>query len=626
MNSLKEKLSTIGNSPVQNLVEKATSEYLLGADTNLNNEICTAINQGDASVAKDAVKTTRKKLKSKNPKVILLALSLAETMVKHCSSTLHLQIGSPDFMEQMMKLVDRTGDTKDLHVYDKTLELIQLWGEVFRTRRQTFPLFSETYDNLKAAGHRFPPLGDETIARYLQEIDDNQQARIQAQTARVAAASGHHHPQMRQGAPMMAPVVYGQPGAQMRPGMPPQQQQQGHPRAAAPSQQQQQFAHQQQQQQLQQQQQQQQHASSRSHRRPEDATEKLKKDLDVVRQTTQLLSQMIAAHTPGEDPKQNDIMVELVGTCREMAPRLITLITEDSGRLPTNMVESLLELNDDVQRCLDNFEKLCRGEAVDADTLAMQLAEEGLQEQRRIENLSNSVDLLGLDAITGPATTTTAAAPVMLSPPPASAQAQHHHTTTAPAPASSQAVDLLGLGFDTGSGTHASSATAAPAANDFDFDAIARRTSAGSDARTSPAGPQGTANNANIGVNPFSLQTLPPIGSNQNGQQNTRVQANPFLPPINHQNVAPNPFMYNNSTTTNTTAPAAAAAATTAPAPKPAAAPAAGSPPAAVPASPADDDPFSALASRGTPAATAGSGAAGSISLDDFDNFLNSRT
>jgi hypothetical protein len=58
-------LKKIGNSPVQNLVEKACSDFLLGSDKALNMEVINSINTGDPSVAKDAVKSCRKKLKNK---------------------------------------------------------------------------------------------------------------------------------------------------------------------------------------------------------------------------------------------------------------------------------------------------------------------------------------------------------------------------------------------------------------------------------------------------------------------------------------------------------------------------------------------------------------------------------
>jgi hypothetical protein len=350
----------------------------------------------------------------------LLALALAEDMVKNCGGGLHLQVGGTDFMEQMAKLVDRSGDVRDVHVYEKALELIQIWGEVFRPRKQALPLFSDTLDALRAAGHRFPTFGQEAVAQYRGEMIENQR---RLATGGAAGRSLGGPSSVRPGSAAGAGVAMSPQQQQQQLAMQRAQQQHQHDQqrmSRPPQQQQQQSIHQYQQPAPYGQQAQAPAAAARPAMTPEQMAAKLRKDLDMVRESTQVLSQVIAAASPGDDHSANEIMVELVAQCREMAPRLIRLISEDGERLPQDLMMELLERNDDVQRCLENHRKLLEGEAVDADTLARQIAAEGMQERDRRQANQDymaataaavvaspvaqaSVDLLDL---MGPATTT----------------------------------------------------------------------------------------------------------------------------------------------------------------------------------------------------------------------------
>ncbi|KAK8975832.1 hypothetical protein V6N11_057669 [Hibiscus sabdariffa] len=101
------------------LVERATSDALVGPDWAKNTEVCEILNH-DPGQVKDVVKGIKKKLKSKHPKVQILAL------------------------------------TSDNGVKEKILILIDTWQEDFGGARAIHPHYFVAYQELLRAGAVFP--------------------------------------------------------------------------------------------------------------------------------------------------------------------------------------------------------------------------------------------------------------------------------------------------------------------------------------------------------------------------------------------------------------------------------------------------------------------------------------
>ncbi|KAI3468230.1 hypothetical protein Pfo_024893 [Paulownia fortunei] len=137
---------------VNSLVERATSDMLIGPDWAMNIEICDMCNH-DPAQAKDVVRGIKKRLGSKNPKVQLLALTLLETIVKNCGDIVHMHVAEKDLPHEMVKIVRKK---PDFHVKEKILILIDTWQEVFGGPRARYPQYFVAYQDLLRLGAVFP--------------------------------------------------------------------------------------------------------------------------------------------------------------------------------------------------------------------------------------------------------------------------------------------------------------------------------------------------------------------------------------------------------------------------------------------------------------------------------------
>ncbi|KAJ4885961.1 ENTH/VHS/GAT family protein [Raphanus sativus] len=137
---------------VHPLVDRATSDMLIGPDWAMNLEICDMLNH-EPGQYREVVSGIKKRLTSKTTKVQLLALTLLETMLNNCGELIHMQLAEKDILHKMVKMVKRK---PNIQVKEKILILIDTWQESFSGPQGRHPQYYAAYQELLRAGIVFP--------------------------------------------------------------------------------------------------------------------------------------------------------------------------------------------------------------------------------------------------------------------------------------------------------------------------------------------------------------------------------------------------------------------------------------------------------------------------------------
>ncbi|DAZ98903.1 TPA: hypothetical protein N0F65_001342 [Lagenidium giganteum] len=176
------------------MITKATDEFETGEDWDRIIKVVDALSSiSNRAVLKESVRFLRIRLADPSPRVVILALTLTESVVKNCGSLVHAEISTESFMNQMemlYKIHSNKRGRDSLEITDRVLEMIQAWGEAFLPLRHQFPFFADRYQDMRKRGVKFPKQYDENRVPVLTPPPSNQSATADyAEDAQPAAAT-----------------------------------------------------------------------------------------------------------------------------------------------------------------------------------------------------------------------------------------------------------------------------------------------------------------------------------------------------------------------------------------------------------------------------------------------------
>uniref|UniRef100_M4BWH7 VHS domain-containing protein n=1 Tax=Hyaloperonospora arabidopsidis (strain Emoy2) TaxID=559515 RepID=M4BWH7_HYAAE len=148
------------------MIAQATSDFEADEDWDRILRVVDALsNIRNRAVLKESIRYLKLRLGDSSSRVVILALTLTESIVKNCGDLVHQEIATEPFMNEMEALyrvhAARRGRAS-MEIASRVLDMIQAWGEAFLPFRNEFPLFVDTYHNMRKKGVKFPDQYDES--------------------------------------------------------------------------------------------------------------------------------------------------------------------------------------------------------------------------------------------------------------------------------------------------------------------------------------------------------------------------------------------------------------------------------------------------------------------------------
>lgn len=154
-------------SQLQRFVQAACSPENFEPNLAVNLEIADLINSKKGSAPREAATTIVNYINHRNPNVALLALSLLDICVKNCGYPFHLQIGTKDFLNELVRRFPERPPIRPTRVQAKILEAIEEWrGTICETSRykEDLGFIRDMHRLLSYKGYVFPEVRREDAA------------------------------------------------------------------------------------------------------------------------------------------------------------------------------------------------------------------------------------------------------------------------------------------------------------------------------------------------------------------------------------------------------------------------------------------------------------------------------
>ncbi|UZP42410.1 hypothetical protein NXS19_010226 [Fusarium pseudograminearum] len=136
-------------SQLQRFVQAACSPENYEPNLALSLEIADLINSKKGSAPREAATAIVNYINHRNPNVALLAIGLLDICVKNCGYPFHLQIGTKEFLNELVRRFPERPPMRPTRVQAKILEAIEEWRGTILRREDAAVL--NPSDNLKSA-------------------------------------------------------------------------------------------------------------------------------------------------------------------------------------------------------------------------------------------------------------------------------------------------------------------------------------------------------------------------------------------------------------------------------------------------------------------------------------------
>ncbi|KOS43459.1 hypothetical protein ACN38_g5672 [Penicillium nordicum] len=311
-----------GASPLQRAIRNACDPQNYEPNLALNLEVSDLINSKKGNAPREAAFDIVHLINSRNQNVALLALALLDIAVKNCGYPFHLQIGTKEFLNELVRRFPERPPIRSSRVQHRILESIEEWRQtICQTSRYKDDLgfIRDMHRLLLYKGYMFPEVRREDAAVLnpsdnLRSADEMEEEEKEAQSAKLQELIRRGTPSDLQEANRLMKVMAG-------------------------------F----------------------DNRHKTDYRAKAAEEVVKVQQKAKILEEMLQNQQPGEALPEGDVFEELAGALQSAHPKIQKMCEEESD--DPEAVHKLLEINDSIHRTIERYKLVKKGDLAAASQI-----------------------------------------------------------------------------------------------------------------------------------------------------------------------------------------------------------------------------------------------------------------
>ncbi|OQD66422.1 hypothetical protein PENPOL_c004G09218 [Penicillium polonicum] len=311
-----------GASPLQRAIRNACDPQNYEPNLALNLEVADLINSKKGNAPREAAFDIVHLINSRNQNVALLALALLDIAVKNCGYPFHLQIGTKEFLNELVRRFPERPPIRPSRVQHRILESIEEWRQtICQTSRYKDDLgfIRDMHRLLLYKGYMFPEVRREDAAVLnpsdnLRSADEMEEEEKEAQSAKLQELIRRGTPSDLQEANRLMKVMAG-------------------------------F----------------------DNRHKTDYRAKAAEEVVKVQQKAKILEEMLQNQQPGEALPEGDVFEELAGALQSAHPKIQKMCEEESD--DPEAVHKLLEINDSIHRTIERYKLVKKGDLAAASQI-----------------------------------------------------------------------------------------------------------------------------------------------------------------------------------------------------------------------------------------------------------------
>ncbi|KAM0348367.1 hypothetical protein ACHAPU_004337 [Fusarium lateritium] len=310
-------------SQLQRFIQAACSPENYEPNLAVNLEIADLINSKKGTAPREAATAVVNYINHRNPNVALLALGLLDICVKNCGYPFHLQIGTKEFLNELVRRFPERPPMRPTRVQAKILEAIEEWrGTICETSRykEDLGFIRDMHRLLSYKGYVFPEVRREDAAVLnpsdnLKSVEEMEEEEREAQSAKLQELIRRGTPEDLQEANRLMKVMAGY-----------------------------------------------------DTRSKTDYRAKAAEDVAKIQAKARLLEERLNSFQTGDKMQDGDVFSELAAALQSAQPKIQKMCEEESD--DHEAVAKLLEINDSIHRTAERYKLMKKGDMEGAAKIA----------------------------------------------------------------------------------------------------------------------------------------------------------------------------------------------------------------------------------------------------------------